>query len=127
MHDVGDLMSEVGAALQFFDGFGENWQALEECLCYLDEWLPAEAYVVVVEHAEEMLAGDDDALRALLLTLDAAGGSWARSVDGPERFKRGPVPFHVLLNVHAAHPAAVERMLGLAESQRIAVRTDPRP
>jgi hypothetical protein len=28
---VSELMSEVGAALQFFDGFGENWYALGIC------------------------------------------------------------------------------------------------
>ena len=50
MRRLPDLMNEFGAALQFFDGFGENWHALKECLSYLDEWLPATAYVLVVSN-----------------------------------------------------------------------------
>ena len=30
MHGVPELMEEFGAALQFFDDFGENWHALKE-------------------------------------------------------------------------------------------------
>src|SRR4030095_2905605 len=38
MRTTRSLMDEVGAALQFFEGFGENWHALQECLEYMDEW-----------------------------------------------------------------------------------------
>ena len=55
MRTKGGLMDEFAASLQFFDGFGENWHALSECLAYLDEWLPADAYILVVEGAEEVL------------------------------------------------------------------------
>ncbi|MEQ1736212.1 MAG: barstar family protein [Rhodoglobus sp.] len=93
------LMDEFGAALQFFGGFGANWHALEECLCYLDEWLPAQTYVLVVESAEHVLADDPSELWALLKTLDAAGEWWSRPVIGNGRFDRGPTPFHVLFNL----------------------------
>jgi hypothetical protein len=125
MRTVGELMSEIGAALQLFDGFGENWYALEESLCYLDEWLPAGAYVIVVEQAEEVLSGDDEQLRALLTTFDAAGEFWSRPVDSPERFEREPVPFHLLLNVSAEHPEAVAAIAEAAAAEGIRVRTDP--
>lgn len=103
MRCTADLMNEAAAALQFFDNFGENWYALEECLCYLDEWMPAEAYVIVIERSEELLVGDDVALRALLATLHAAGEFWSRPVEGSDRFVRGAVPFHILLNVGPQH------------------------
>lgn len=93
------LMDEFGAALQLFEGFGENWYALEECLSYLDEWLPADAYVLVVERAEELLVDEPADLPALLKTVDEAGGFWSKPVSGNGRFDRRPVPFHVLLNL----------------------------
>ena len=124
MRTVGELMSEIGAALQLFDGFGENWYALEESLCYLDEWLPAGGYVIVVEQAEDVLAGDDEQLRALLTTFNAAGEFWSQPVDSPERFERGPAPFHVLLNVGAEHPEAVLRIAEAAAGAGVRVHTD---
>jgi hypothetical protein len=125
MHTLGALMSEVGAALQFSDSFGENWYALEESLCYLDEWLPALAYVIVVERAEEVLSGDTEQLRALLKTFDAAGEFWSHPVVGPERFEREPVPFHLLLNVSVEHPEAVVAIAEAAAAEGVRVRTDP--
>ena len=51
MRTTKELMNETAAALQFFEGFGETGTALEECLSYLDEWLPADCYVIVLERA----------------------------------------------------------------------------
>lgn len=118
-------MSEVGAALQFFDGFGENWYALEESLCYLDEWLPAGAYVIVVEQAEAVLSGDEEQLRALLTTFDVAGEFWSQPVDSPERFERGPAPFHLLLNVGTEHPEAITTIAEAAATAGVQIRIDP--
>lgn len=100
MRSTEALMSEFAAALQFFDGFGENWYALEECLGYLDEWLPSDAYVLVIERAEEIL--QDEALDetiSLLKVLHRTGESWARPIADGDRFDRPPVPFHALLHV----------------------------
>lgn len=127
MRSTAALMSEIGAALQFFDDFGENWYALEECLCYLDEWLLAEAYVIVIERAEELLVDDDEALRALLTTLQTVGEFWSEPVDEPDRFTRGPVPFHVLINVGAEHPGAVRRIAEAAASESVTIRMDGVP
>jgi len=100
MRNTEALMNEFAAALQFFDGFGENWYALEECLDYLDEWLPADAYVLVVESAEELLQESGiGELVSLLKVLDAAGEFWAKPIADGDRFDRPAVPFHVLLNL----------------------------
>lgn len=125
MRTVGDLMNEIGAALQLFDGFGENWYALEESLCCMDEWLPADAYVLVVEGAEDVLSGDVEQLRAMLTTFNAAGEFWSRPVDGPERFQRGPAPFHLLLNMSSGHPEAVLSITKAAATAGIKVRAEP--
>lgn len=122
MRTVAALMDEVGAAFQVFDGFGENWYALEEVLCYVDEWLPADAYVVVVEGAEVVLADEPEQIPALLTTFDAVGDFWSRPVDGPEQFRRGPAPFHLLVHVSPGHPEAVERLAEAAAGAGIGLR-----
>lgn len=123
MRTVSDLMSEFGAALQFFEGFGENWHALAECLNYLDEWLPADAYVLVVERATEVLADEQpDQLEALLLTLHEAGEWWAKPVEGNSRFDRGPVPFHVLLNTPSSLLSDIDRIKRAARRVNVPMR-----
>ncbi|MFF4429653.1 barstar family protein [Streptomyces sp. NPDC001513] len=73
---------------QFYDGlrlpdhFGWNWDALYDCLRDL-EWLPADQYVVIVEAADEVLAGDAAGRRRLFATLLRAGRRWS-SVKRPE-------------------------------------------
>lgn len=118
MRSYEGLMNEFGAALQFFDGFGENWPALSDCLRSLDEWMPASAYVLVVERAEEVLVDDPRDLEAFLRTLHSAGESWAEAVDSPEVYARPPIPFHVLLNVSDAHPEGVDRFVRVAGDAR---------
>jgi hypothetical protein len=93
---------------------------------YTDEWLPADAYVIVVEKAEDVLAEDRAELEALLVTLDAAGDFWSQPVDSPERFARGPVPFHVLLNVGPQGQDAAALVASVARAAGVQVRTDPK-
>ena len=117
------LMDEFGASLQFFDGFGENWYALLECLCYLDEWLPAEAYVLVVEGAEELLQDEQpDQMAALLKTLHEVGESWAKPITDNDRFDRKGIPFHMLLNVSENDPSAIDRIVSIADKANVPVR-----
>lgn len=94
------LMNEFAAALQLSDAFGENWHALEECLAYLDEWLPAAAHVLVVERAEELLQEEGvGEMSSLLRVLHATGEFRARPIADGDRFDRPGLPFHALLNV----------------------------
>lgn len=100
MRSTEALMNEFGAALQFFDGFGGNWYALEDCLGCLDEWLPADAYVLVVERAEELLQDEElSEMTSLLKVLHTTGESWSRPVVNNGRFNRDALPFHVLMNL----------------------------
>ncbi len=52
------LMNEFGAAMQLCDDFKETWSSLFESLTCLDEWLPADAYILVIEKAEELLINE---------------------------------------------------------------------
>jgi RNAse (barnase) inhibitor barstar len=50
------LFDEFAAALQFPPYFGENWDALEECLADL-RWLPVEARLLLLRDSVRLLEG----------------------------------------------------------------------
>ncbi len=91
------LFDEFGAALQFPDYFGENWAAFDECLGDL-EWLPGEAYALVVTQAEELLVDEEpDALNTFLRIIETVASTWASPIAEGERWDRAAVPFHCVL------------------------------
>jgi len=117
------LMNEFGASLQFFEGFGENWYALGDCLSCLDEWLPADAYILVVEGAEELLQDEQpEQMAALMKTLHEAGEWWSGPIVDNEQFNRNGIPFHVLLNVAEPQPSVVNQMCHIAAEANVPVR-----
>ena len=93
------LMDEMAAALQFFEGFGENWHAVKDCLISLREWMPADIYVIIISGAEDLLIEDEVALHWLLVTLHEVGEFWAVSIEDNDIFNRPAVPFRVVLQV----------------------------
>lgn len=70
------LHDEVGAALQFPSYYGENWDALDECITDFS-WQPAQRYLIVVTGVESLLPADDDSLRIFLEVLVDAAVRWA--------------------------------------------------
>lgn len=89
------LFDECAAALQFPLYFGENWDAFEDCINDL-EWLPAEAYLLVVTDAESLLADIDDVdFRIFASILADANKQWLE----PTRYfprDRQPTAFRVI-------------------------------
>ncbi|MFO0962641.1 MAG: barstar family protein [Phycisphaerales bacterium] len=79
-------MNEMGAALQIPGYFGENWDALDECISDLS-WLPAARYVLFLAEIQRAFPEDDASLRTLLSVLSRAATIWAQ---------RG-IAFHVLV------------------------------
>jgi RNAse (barnase) inhibitor barstar len=77
MADIHAFYDEIGAALQFPYYFGENLNALDECLRDL-EWLPADRYVIVVRDAAQVLSapGAADAFDAWLDILSGVQDAW---------------------------------------------------
>ena len=53
VHDKQGLLEAIATALKFPEWFGDNWDALEDCLTDLS-WLKARGYVVVLEHCAEL-------------------------------------------------------------------------
>jgi RNAse (barnase) inhibitor barstar len=48
-----DLLARIADALEFPWWFGQNWDALADCLGDL-EWLPAEGYVLLLDGADDL-------------------------------------------------------------------------
>jgi RNAse (barnase) inhibitor barstar len=92
------LLGEFARALAFPPHFGRNWDALEDCLTDL-EWLPAAGHVIVVTHADQVLAGSPGEYATFIAILETAGREWAtpRTTGVP----RPARPFHVILAVPA--------------------------
>ena len=90
------LIEELVRVFQCPEGTGRNWDAVEECLADL-EWLPAKGYVLVIEHAEELLVESADDYHTFVELLNDVAEEWATPRSGP--WARPATPFHVDLRV----------------------------
>ncbi|MGE3151500.1 MAG: barstar family protein [Nitrospiraceae bacterium] len=84
------LLREIARTLAFPDYFGENWDALEECLCDLS-WVAGTGHLLVIERAEALLAGADKDYRTFISILRSASVYWAAEEAG-----RVSKPFHTV-------------------------------
>jgi RNAse (barnase) inhibitor barstar len=90
------LFAECAQALEFPDYFGQNWDALEECLADL-EWLPAKGYILLITDAEAVLPNNEEEYETFLEILRDAGEAWGSGQAGMGA--RQAIPFHVLFAV----------------------------
>jgi hypothetical protein len=106
------LFDEFAAALQFPYYFGENWDAFDECLRDL-EWLEADAYVIVITHAQQVLDCEPpEELQLFFKLLEATAREWG---DPKEHDSKGPPkPFHVVLQCTEEEVPAVKARLKAA-------------
>jgi RNAse (barnase) inhibitor barstar len=91
------FFDEVSAALQFPYYFGENWDALDECLNDLD-WLPGNAYLIIVSDASSMLSEDPGQLDTLVKVLKRTCAEWAAGRIEGKPWDTAPTPFKILLH-----------------------------
>jgi len=84
--DKDGVLAALAAGLRFPDWFGDNWDALQDCLDDLS-WLPAAGYLLLIDHG--------DALQ------DAAPGDFATLLDildeAARRHAANGMPFWALL------------------------------
>ncbi|MEQ1562730.1 MAG: barstar family protein [Nitrospiraceae bacterium] len=90
------LLREWARVLDFPDYFGQNWDALEECLADL-EWLPAKGYILLITDAAQVLPDDEEEYATLLEVLRDAGEAWGNGQAGMGQQRA--TPFHVLFAV----------------------------
>ena len=96
------FFDEAAAALQFPHYFGENWDALHDCLADMS-WLGADGLVLCLSDAEQLLAKAPTDLKKLADVLQSAAKEWNQA-EKP----KAPRPFHVVLQTTAGHEAAVK-------------------
>jgi RNAse (barnase) inhibitor barstar len=97
--DYEALHNEVAAALQFPDYYGENWDAMDECIRDL-EWMPAKWYLIFVSTIEEVLPIDESDFGIFLRILSDAGSTWANpEMRGLADIKEAErKPFNVIIS-----------------------------
>jgi hypothetical protein len=100
MTTTAKLFDEMAAALQFPYYFGENWDALDECLADLD-WLQADAYVIVILDAIRVMDADGaEARQTFWKVIQGVAHAWHQ--PGNTHPPRDPKIFRVVVQCSAA-------------------------
>lgn len=74
-HDKHSVLERIAGALRFPTRSGANFDALADSLGDLS-WLPAEGYVLLLEHSDEWRQADDDNFATLLDVLNETAANW---------------------------------------------------
>lgn len=70
-----ELLRALAEALRFPDWFGENWDALEDCLTDLS-WGDASGYVLVLDNCAALSRAAPEAFETALEIFDSAAEYW---------------------------------------------------
>lgn len=106
------VYKEFASAFQFPDYFGENLNALDECLTDL-EWLPsARGYLLNIKNAEFLLNEEEgDVFEGLLSIINNVGEDWATPVKQGEEWDREGFPFHIILELGKTDLSGIQKKL----------------
>jgi len=74
-NDKAKFLARMAAALEFPPCFGQNWDALEDCLGDL-AWLPAAGYLLLLEHAADLRDAAPDDYQTAVDILAEAVETW---------------------------------------------------
>jgi len=127
MQSTDGFYNEISAAVQFPLYFGRNFAALDECLADL-EWLPAEAYTLVLFESPSILKlSEDGAAEAFFKLLARISDEWAAASSPDAVTERKPTPFHVVFHSGTAEAAEMIRRMERATGDKVSRLTiDPR-
>ncbi|QSX79123.1 barstar family protein [Agrilutibacter solisilvae] len=73
--DKAAALGAIARGLRFPGWFGANFDALADSLGDMS-WLPADGYLLLLEHADAWREADDDNFATLLDVLNEAAASW---------------------------------------------------
>jgi hypothetical protein len=106
---VQDFFNEIGAALQFPYYFGENGAAFNDCITDL-EWLPGEAYLILIDNAGYFLSGSSQTeLDGIFEIFSDAQRNWLTPNEYIPR-NRQATPFHLLIQYAEPDCVLVKRL-----------------
>ncbi|MEO7386826.1 MAG: barstar family protein [Gammaproteobacteria bacterium] len=74
--DAGEVLARLGDQLQFPAWYGQNWDALADCLTDFS-WREADGYVLVLEQLADFRSVGDDDFDTLIEILSDASASWS--------------------------------------------------
>ena len=74
--ESGEVLARLGQQLQFPAWFGQNWDALSDCLTDFS-WREAGGYVLIFEQLGDFRAAGDDDFDTLIEILSDASASWS--------------------------------------------------
>lgn len=94
--DADAAMHEIADVLRFPEWFGENLDALADCLGDLS-WFPSEGYVLILEHTGDWRMQESDTFDTVLDILNQTAERWAKD----------RVPFWAFLPVSARELAEI--------------------
>lgn len=97
MRSLEGLFQEFAAAFQFPSYFGENWNALDECIHDLD-WLSGDNYIIGINDIQDLLINEEKGeLDVLFKILKGGSSEWGMPKDIGQAWGRQGKPFHWLL------------------------------
>lgn len=91
---IDGLFAEFAESLEFPDYFGNNWAAFDECLNDLD-WLPGDAYLLLIEDIDEVMKISDNIFKIFIETLSRSVHEWTEGRNYDD-FPTPPTSFHVV-------------------------------
>ena len=100
------FFDELAAALQFPYYFGENWNAVWDCVTDLS-WLKGSSFLVVFESADQLLSESDRAFELLLRVLTDAHERWHQETADFGARGRQPIAFQSVLT---CDPDSVDKL-----------------
>ncbi len=74
--DKHQVMMRFAQALNFPDWFGNNWDALSDCLADLS-WWPADGYLLLLDNVDELRSADAPEFATLLAILNDVAQQWS--------------------------------------------------
>lgn len=88
-----ELLNIVGKAMRFPDWFGQNWDALQDCLLDMG-WQPALGYVTILERCDMLRARSLEDFTTLVEIFQSAAAEW----------RAQGVPFWCLVELQTDNP-----------------------